>query len=70
MWTILKFLIEFVTILLSVFFFFFFGWEAWWILAPLPGIEPLLPELESKVLTTGLPGKNFLLFFPPKTNNS
>ena len=30
--------------------------QACWILAPWPGIEPDLPPLEGKVLTTGLPG--------------
>ena len=33
------------------------GWDAGGILAPQPGIEPVLPELEGKVLTTGPPGK-------------
>ena len=40
--------------------FCFFGHEAWGILAPLPGIEPLPPALEGEVLTTGLPGKSWL----------
>ena len=38
--------------------FWFFGHEAYEILAPQPGIEPALPALEGKVLTTGLPGKS------------
>ena len=48
MWTILKVFIKFVTIL---FLLWFFGHEACGILAPQPGIEPLSPALEGKVLT-------------------
>ena len=36
----------------------FFGHEACEILAPQPGIEPVLPAMEGKVLTTGPPGKS------------
>ena len=36
--------------------------EACEILAPQPGIEPTSPALEDEVLTTGLPGKSYLLF--------
>ena len=38
--------------------FWFFGLEACGILAPWPGIEPAPPALESKVPTTGPPGKS------------
>ena len=41
--------------------FWFFGHEACGILAPKPGIEPLLPTLEGKVSTTGPPGKSLQL---------
>ena len=37
--------------------FWFFGQEAHGILLPQPGIEPATPELEGKLLTTGLPRK-------------
>ena len=55
MWTIFKVFIEFVTMLVYV---LVFGHEACKILALRPGIEPLSPALEGKVLTTGLPGKS------------
>ena len=58
MWTILKIFIEFVTILLLFYLFGGFGHEAYGIFAPCQGIEPTSPTLESKVLTTGLPGKS------------
>ena len=38
--------------------FWFFGYEACGILAPPPEIEPILPELEGRVLTIGPPGKS------------
>ena len=38
--------------------FWFFGREAYGILAPRPGIEPTPPALEGEVLTTGPPGKS------------
>ena len=38
--------------------FWFFGLEAYGILAPQPGIEPTASALEGKVLTTGSPGKS------------
>ena len=41
----------------------FFGHEACGILAPWPGIEPAPHTLESKVLTTELPGKSLLSLF-------
>ena len=40
------------------FMFWLFGQEARGILAPPPGIDPALPALEGKVLTTGPPGKS------------
>ena len=60
MWTISKVFIEFVTILLLLLMFWFFGQQACVILAPQPRIEP--PQhtyltLEGKVLTTRPPGK-------------
>ena len=58
MWTIFKIFIEFVTILLLFYVFWFFDCEACGILAPHPGIEPTPPALEGKVLTTGPPGKS------------
>ena len=59
MWTIFKVFIEFVTVLLLlIFMFWFFGREAYGILAPQPGVEPAPLALEGKVLTTGPPGKS------------
>ena len=40
------------------FMFWFFGHEAWKILAPQRGIEPSPPALEGDVLTTGPPRKS------------
>ena len=58
MWTIFKVFIQFVTVwLLFQAVGFFFGHEACGIFASWPGIEPTSPELEGKILTTGLPGK-------------
>ena len=37
---------------------FFFGREVCGILAPQPGMEPVLSALEGNVLTSGLPGKS------------
>ena len=37
--------------------FWFFGLNAFEVLAPLSGIEPALPALEDKFLTTGPAGK-------------
>ena len=56
MWTIFKIIIEFVTILLLLFMFWFFGHETCGILVLQPGNEPTLPALEPKALTTGPPG--------------
>ena len=58
MWTTFKVFIEFVTILLLFYGFWFLGPKAYGILAPQPGIKPTPPALEGKVLTTGLPGKS------------
>ena len=44
------------------FMFWFFGTEACRILVPRPGIEPVPPALEGKVLTTGPPGKSLWYF--------
>ena len=44
------------------FMFWFFGPKACRILAPRPEIEPVLPALEGKVLTTGPPGKSLGAF--------
>ena len=38
--------------------FWFFGLEVFGILSPRPGIEPTLPALEDKVLTTEPAGKS------------
>ena len=53
-----KVFIAFVTILLLFYVLVFFGPEACGILAPGPGIEPVLPALEPEVLTTGPPGES------------
>ena len=58
MWSIFKLFIEFVTVLLLLFGFGFFGHEACGILAPQPGIELTPPVLKGEVLTTGLPGNS------------
>ena len=47
------------------FIFRVFGPEACGILAPQPGIKPVPPSLEGKVLTTGPPGKCPYLYFKP-----
>ena len=68
MWTIYKVFIEFVTILLLFYILgFSFGCEACGILVPVLGVEPILPELEGKVLTTGPPGKSLLILFESVT---
>ena len=59
-WTIFKVFIEFVTILLLLYFFGFLGPKARGILALPPGIEPTPPASEGEVLTIGLPGKSAL----------
>ena len=57
MWTMLKVCIEFVTIFLLV-HSLLFGHELFRRKYPQPGIEPALPALAGKVLTTGPPGKS------------
>ena len=59
MWTIFKVFIEFVTILLLLFFMCWcFDHEACRILAPPAGLELTSPALEEEVLTTGPPGRS------------
>ena len=58
MWTIFEVFIEFITILLLFYVLFCFALKAHEILAPQPGMEPALPALEGKVLTTEQPGKS------------
>ena len=41
--------------------FWFFGLEACGILAPQPGIKPVLPALEDEVLATGPLGQSLLV---------
>ena len=62
-WTIFKVFIEFVTILLLFYVLFLFGHEAWGILAPPPGIEPIPLALEGEVLTTGPSRKSLSQFY-------
>ena len=73
MWTrvhILKVFIEFVTILVLLFFMFCFsGCETCRILAPRPGIEPAPPVFEGKVLTTSLPRKSLKYFVCVQTSS-
>ena len=57
MWTIFKAFIEFVTILLLLYVLVFWTGDMW-NLATRPGIEPAIPALEAKVLTTRPPGKS------------
>ena len=60
MWTNFK-VIEFVTVLLLQFLFWFFACEVCVVLAPWLGIELITSVLEDKVLTTGSPGKSLKL---------
>ena len=53
MGTILKYFIEFVTILLLLYVFLLFGPESCGILAPQTGIKHTTPEMEDEVLTIG-----------------
>ena len=55
---ILKVFSEFVTRSLLLFMFWFSGCKACEILAPWPGIELALPELQGEVFTPGQPGKS------------
>ena len=57
MGAIFKVFIEFVTVLL-LFYVLVIGPEAYGILALWPGIEPITPALQGKVLTTGPPWKS------------
>ena len=50
--------IEFATLLLLLFMFWFFGHEAWGISPPQLKIKPTLHALEGEVLTIGPPGKS------------
>ena len=56
-----KDLIEFITIWLLFYVFWFWCRKACGILAPSPGIEFVPPALEGKVLTIALPGKFFII---------
>ena len=58
MWTILKILIECVTIWFLFYILCSFGWKTCEILYPRPGFEPTCPALETEVLPTGPPGKS------------
>ena len=60
MWTVFKVFNEFVTILLTVSCFGYFGHEACGISASWPGIKPKSPALEGEVLTIELPGKSHI----------
>ena len=53
----LKSFLEFVTILLLL-YFYFFGHEACGTLVPQPGIQPTAPSLGGEVLTAEPPGKS------------
>ena len=54
----LKFLLNLFQYCFCFFMFWLFGHETkYGILAPWPGIKPVLSALEGEVLTTGLPGK-------------
>ena len=52
MWTTFKVFIEFVIIFFCI-MFWFFGHKPCGVLAPGPGIEPMLPAMEGAILTTG-----------------
>ena len=60
-WTIFKVFNELVTVLLLLFMFWFFGHEAYGILAPNQGSN-LHPCMGRQILTTGPPGKSFTCF--------
>ena len=53
----LKVLVEFVIVLLLYYVLFFFGHEAYEILASWPGVEPATSALRDEILTTGPPWK-------------
>ena len=58
MWAIFEVFIVFVTVLLLLFMFCFFDWEACVIVVPWPGTERSPPALEGEVSTTGPPGQS------------
>ena len=60
MWTIFK-VYWICYYIASVFWFRFFGPEAYGMLAPQPWIKPTPPALEGKVLTIGPAGKSLPL---------
>ena len=64
MWTIFKVFIEFVTILLLLFFYIlaFWSWGIWDLSSRL-GIKLPAPALEEEVSSTGPPGKSLMLYF-------
>ena len=57
MWRGFQVSLEFVTILLLL-YFYFFGHEACGTLVPWPGIQPIAPSLGGEVLTAEPPGKS------------
>lgn len=58
MWTILKFFIEFVTVLFLVYVLVFWPWGIWGLSSP-TRVELTSPALEGReILTTGPPGKS------------
>ena len=61
MWISVKVFIEFATILLLLFMFWFWGCEDCRILAPIPEIELTHTILQGQVLTTELPEKSQIL---------
>ena len=62
MWTILKFFIEFVTILLLLYVLGFWPWGIWGLTSPTRDQTCIL-ALEGEVLTTGPPGKSLSFIF-------
>ena len=66
----LKVFIEFVTVLVLLFFMFCFsGCETCRILALRPGLEPAPPPFKGKVLTTSLPRKSLKHFVCMQTSS-
>ena len=63
-WTIFKLFTEFATILLLFYVLVLWPWGMG-ISAPWPGIKPIPPALEGKVLTIGLPGKSLFAVVLP-----
>ena len=62
MWTIFKVFLDLLQYCFC-FIFWHFGHEACRILSPRPGIETAPHALESKVLTTVMPGKSLTIFY-------